>query len=161
MTPKPEAARSPKARRAMFVRRWRGAAIAIAAAGIVALITVTGGDRATGLVLTVALLVAGWLVSPVLFPRGPDWTTAQQLAQTRGVPLILWKPGCAYCIRLRLTLGTAGSRAIWVDIWADENAAAATRSLNDGNETTPTVITADGARTNPQPGWVKAQLKTS
>ena len=132
----------------------------ISAAVVVAVITTAAGDWGVGIVLAVLLLSSAWLVSPLLAPRSPDWTTAQELARARGVPLILWKPGCTYCIRLRLALGRVGSRAVWVDIWADEDAAAATRELNDGNETTPTVITSDGAQTNPPPSVVKAILQT-
>jgi glutaredoxin len=124
-------------------------------------ITMTGGTWGVGIVLTVFLLVLGWLVSPLLGPRSRDWATAQQLARTRRVPLILWKPGCTYCIRLRLALGRTGSRAVWVDIWADADAAAATRGLNHGNETTPTVLTSDGTYTNPRPSVVKVHLKAS
>ena len=116
------------------------------------------GNRVVGAVVIVLTLAAGLLVSPLLFPRGPAWATAEQQARTRGVPLILWKPGCGYCVRLRLALGTAGSRAVWSDISTDPDAAAATRELNDGNETTPTVITDDGTRTNPDPSWVKDRL---
>ncbi|MGX6604024.1 glutaredoxin domain-containing protein [Micromonosporaceae bacterium Da 78-11] len=153
MTSKPDASK--------LIRRWRGSAVVIAAATAIAVTAVTGGNQAIGILLTVLFLCVAFLVSPLLFPGGPDWRTAQQLARTRGVPLILWKPGCWYSIRLRLALRAAGRRAIWVDIWADEEAAAATRELNHGNETTPTVITTDGARTNPDPSWVNTQLEAS
>lgn len=76
----------------------------------------------------------------------------------RAVPLILWKPGCAYCIRLRLALGLKGSRAVWVDISLDASAAEAARRANEGNETTPTVIFGGGSFTNPAPRVVRAQL---
>jgi mycoredoxin len=141
------------------VRRWRSAALVTFAAAGIAVITIAGGNWGVGIALTVLLLAYAWLVSPLLCPRSPDWATAQQLARERGVPLILWKPACTYCIRLRLALGRAGSRAVWVDIWADDDAAAATRELNNGNETTPTVVTSEGAHTNPPASVVKAQLQ--
>lgn len=145
-----------------FIRRWGSAAlVTLVAAGSV-VITITVGTWGIGIVLTVLLLAFAWLISPLLAPpRSPDWATAQQLARTRDVPLILWKPGCMYCIRLRLALGVQGSRAVWVDIWADEDAAAATRKVNHGNETTPTVVTSDGSHTNPQPNAVKVHLNAS
>lgn len=143
-----------------FIRRWGSAALVVLTAAGVGVTTRTGGDLGVGIVLTVLLLGCAWLVSPLPGPRSCDWATAQQLARARGVPLILWKPGCTYCIRLRLALGRAGSRAVWVDIWADEDAAAATRELNHGNETTPTMVTSDGAHTNPHQSVVKAHLQT-
>lgn len=120
-----------------FIRRWTGAAGVAVAAGVAAVVTVIGDNVVFGIVLTVVLLAVAWLASPLLYPRSPDWTAAQELARTRGVPLILCKPGCAYCIRLRLTLGLTGSRAIWVDIWADEDAAAAPVSSTAGTKPRP------------------------
>lgn len=75
-----------------------------------------------------------------------------------GRAVIYWRPGCPFCVRLRATLGPAGSRADWVDIWRDPEAAAAVRAVADGNETVPTVILAGVPHVNPDPLWLRKQL---
>ncbi len=51
------------------------------------------------------------------------------------------------------------SRATWVDIWSDPEAAAYVRTTNEGgNEVVPTVVIDGVAHTNPQPRLVKAAL---
>lgn len=71
---------------------------------------------------------------------------------------IYWRPGCGYCARLRSVLGSAGERAIWLNIWADDSAAEFVRSVNDGNETVPTVVMDGMPHTNPDPETVLAHL---
>ena len=71
---------------------------------------------------------------------------------------IYWRPGCPYCLRLRMALGRLGERAEWLNIWEDEEAAAFVRSVNDGNETVPTVVIDGVALTNPRPAVVKERL---
>lgn len=71
---------------------------------------------------------------------------------------IYWRPGCTYCLRLRSALGRAGRRAAWVNIWQDADAAAFVRSVNDGNETVPTVVIDGVPHTNPDPRLVRKAL---
>ena len=110
-------------------------------------------------VLAAAVLL--FALTPVGFPRSPDDATARAEAERRGVPLIYWRPGCTFCVRLRLSLGTAGRRAVWVNIHRDRAAAERVRSVNDGNETVPTVFLGDEAHTNPAPSWVRGHLRAS
>ncbi|WP_324652423.1 glutaredoxin family protein [Georgenia sp. H159] len=72
--------------------------------------------------------------------------------------VVYWRPGCVFCARLRARLGRAGHRATWVDIWRDAEAAAFVRSVNEGNETVPTVVVDGRALTNPDPAHVRALL---
>ena len=72
--------------------------------------------------------------------------------------VIYWRPGCVFCARLRGRLGRAGRRAIWVNIWQDEAGAAYVRSVNDGNETVPTVVMDGEPHTNPDPQRVLDRL---
>ncbi|MFF0434419.1 glutaredoxin domain-containing protein [Streptomyces sp. NPDC004327] len=95
--------------------------------------------------------VCAVLYSPLIFPR----TTA---ARADGRPVVYWRPGCRYCMRLRLRLGLGARRAHWVNIWRDPEAAAAVRAANEGNETVPTVVVAGRPYTNPDPAWVREQL---
>ncbi len=89
-------------------------------------------------------------------PHTPQSQAATGLAQ--GVT-IYWRDGCPYCLRLRWAVRKSGSRATWVDIWADPDAAAYVRTTNDGgNEVVPTVVIDGVAHTNPDPGTVRAAL---
>lgn len=72
--------------------------------------------------------------------------------------VIYWRKGCPFTRRLRLALGKRGAQAVWVDIWDDAEAAAYLRSVNDGNETVPTVVIAGQPHTNPAPRIVVAAL---
>lgn len=74
------------------------------------------------------------------------------------MPVVYWRPGCVFCIKLRIRLHRHADRAVWVNIWRDPVAAQRVREVNDGNETVPTVFVGTDARTNPDPRWVRAQL---
>jgi mycoredoxin len=75
-------------------------------------------------------------------------------AAAEGRVVIYWRRGCPFTRRLRFVLGRRGARAVWVDIWADPDGAAYLRSVNDGDETVPTVVIAGEPHTNPSPRLV-------
>ena len=75
-----------------------------------------------------------------------------------GPVVVYHRPGCTFCARLKLVLTGVRSRAIWVDIWDDPEAAAFVRSVNEGNETVPTVIMDGRPHTNPDPFRVRRAL---
>ena len=127
-------------------------AMVVAAAAVVA-----GDPGVVRFLAGGALLVFAFGLSPLLFPRSEGDQSAQ-LASAREVPAIYWRPGCTFCLRLRVSLGLSGRRAVWVDISRDADAAARVRSVNDGNETVPTVFVGRETRTNPDPSWVRARL---
>ena len=108
----------------------------------------------TAVVLVVAALVVLVTLTPYAFPRSPS----DEDARVDGRPIIYWRPGCTYCLRMRLALGILGRRAVWVNIHRDPDAAARVRSVNGGNETVPTVFVGAEHRTNPPPAWVREQL---
>ena len=108
--------------------------------------------------LVVAVVVLLVTLTPIAFPRSPGDAVGRAEAERRGVPLIYWRSGCTFCVRLRLALGLSGRRAVWVNIHRDPDAAARVRSVNDGNETVPTVFVGDRAHTNPSPRWVRGLL---
>ena len=105
-------------------------------------------------ILVVAALVVVVTLTPYGFPR----SASDEEARADGRPIIYWRPGCTYCIRMRIALGILGGRAVWVNIHRDADAAARVRSVNGGNETVPTVFVGDEHRTNPSPAWVREQL---
>jgi glutaredoxin-like protein len=78
-------------------------------------------------------------------------------AQQDGV-VVYVRPGCPYCMVLRLGLRRTGLEYTEVDIWKDPEAAAFVRSVADGNETVPTVVVAGRAMVNPSTAEVKAAV---
>ncbi|MFF0341577.1 glutaredoxin domain-containing protein [Kribbella sp. NPDC004875] len=103
----------------------------------------------------VVCVVLAVVLSPLVFPRSVSVVEAARV----GKPVIYWRPGCQFCLRLRFTLlGSAGG-ASWVNIWSDPAAAAAVRAVADGNETVPTVLVGSESRVNPAPRWVREQLE--
>ncbi|MFF4167797.1 mycoredoxin [Streptomyces sp. NPDC001741] len=71
------------------------------------------------------------------------------MAGTRGGMVVYWRPGCPYCMKLRLRLRFSGLTYTEVNIWRDKDAAAFVRSVADGNETVPTVSVAGHSLVNP------------
>ncbi|WP_330323641.1 glutaredoxin domain-containing protein [Streptomyces pseudovenezuelae] len=126
------------------------------AAGLIA----SGSSGAAAALLLVFVLLAG-VNSPLIFPRSIGALEAQPRSAADGRPVVFWRPGCKYCMQLRIRLGRSARQVHWVDIWRDPAGAAAVRAANDGNETVPTVIVAGQPHTNPDPAWVRKQLSRS
>ncbi|MFC7933247.1 glutaredoxin domain-containing protein [Streptomyces cinereoruber] len=115
--------------------------------------------RAAVILLVFLLLAAAH--SPLVFPRSIGAEEARRLSALDGRPIVFWRPGCKYCLRLRVRLGRDARRLHWVDIWRDPAGAAAVRAVNDGDETVPTVFVAGRPHVNPEPAWVRSQLLPS
>lgn len=71
---------------------------------------------------------------------------------------VYWRPGCAYCARLRRGLSRAGIATAEVNIWAEPDAAAIVRGIATGNETVPTVVVGDVSLVNPSTAEVRQAL---
>ncbi|WP_406407810.1 glutathione S-transferase N-terminal domain-containing protein [Streptomyces halstedii] len=71
------------------------------------------------------------------------------MAEDREGMVVYWRPGCPYCMKLRLRLRFSGLTHTEVNIWRNPDAAAFVRSVADGNETVPTVAVAGHALVNP------------
>ncbi|MGC4847402.1 glutaredoxin domain-containing protein [Micromonospora sp. DT15] len=99
--------------------------------------------------------------SAYLLPRSVGAAEAQRASAVDGRPIVYWRPGCHYCLRLRFSLGGLARRAHWVDIWRDPAAAAAVRAVAGGNETVPTVVLGDQAVVKPDRAWFREQLRAS
>lgn len=66
---------------------------------------------------------------------------------------------CGYCRRLKTQLDREGIGYTEVNIELDPAAAALVEKVNDGNQTVPTLVYADGsAQTNPSLAQVKEKL---
>ncbi|MFF6887806.1 glutaredoxin domain-containing protein [Streptomyces sp. NPDC012421] len=116
------------------------------------------GSPVAGLVLLGAFLLLAAVASPLAFPRSVTSAEALRRSEADGRPVVYWRPGCVFCLRLRLRLAGRAHRAHWVNIWRDPEGAAAVRAVNDGNETVPTVLLAGRHHTNPDPAWLRARI---
>ncbi|HXH80502.1 mycoredoxin [Nocardioides sp.] len=68
-------------------------------------------------------------------------------------------PWCGYCHRLRGQLDREGISYEVIDIEQHPEAAVTVQEVNNGNQTVPTLVYADGsAQTNPSLAQVKAKL---
>ncbi|MDX6315572.1 MAG: hypothetical protein QOF44_5036 [Streptomyces sp.] len=79
-------------------------------------------------------------------------------AQHDGV-VVYWRPGCPYCMVLRMGMRRTHLPYTEVNIWEDPEAAAFVRSVADGNETVPTVVVAGKAMVNPSTREVVAAVE--
>jgi mycoredoxin len=139
-----------------MLRRWRLAVLSVVCGVFVAATELTGGTLGAAAALLAFFLLLAFLVSPLFFPR--PVTAAAAIASGR--PVIYWRPGCPYCLRMRALLGPQASRLEWVDIWTDPEGAAVVRGNAGGNETVPTVVLAGESLVNPHPRLLRQRLKT-
>ncbi|OLT19043.1 hypothetical protein BJF80_13450 [Serinicoccus sp. CUA-874] len=121
------------------------------------------GSRLAAVGYGVLALGIAWWTSPW---RGRGGTTQEEVAamaeeEPRSDVVVYWRPGCGFCAMLKARLGSLRERATWVNIWDDEDAAAFVRSVNDGNETVPTVVIDGIPHTNPDPRLVKERLQAA
>ncbi|MFC4149525.1 glutaredoxin domain-containing protein [Micromonospora mangrovi] len=138
-----------------MVRSWILACLALTCGVIVA---VTQQLPWIGVIEFVVFAALAWLMSPLVFPRSLPAAPAHQPSSENGRPIVYWRPGCQYCLRLRLRLGRSARQAHWVNIWRDPDGAAAVRAATGGDETVPTVVVDGKAYVNPAPGWVRQRL---
>ena len=137
--------------------RWLWVVILAATAAVVAEAVVTSDW--TGAVGYGALgLALAWWLSPLQGGRSVRHEEVAARPTGEQQVVVYWRPGCVFCARLRGRLGRAGRQATWVNIWQDEAAAAYVRSVNDGNETVPTVVIDGEPHTNPDPTLVLERL---
>ena len=137
--------------------RWLWVVI-LAATAVVVLEAVVTSDW-TGAVGYGALgLALAWWLSPLQGGRTVRHEDVVSRPAEKRQVVIYWRPGCVFCARLRGRLGRSGRKATWVNIWQDEAGAAYVRSVNDGNETVPTVVIDGEPMTNPDPALVLERL---
>jgi hypothetical protein len=144
-----------------MMRAWILPVLLVLCGSVVAAAQIVKGDVGTAAALLLVFLALAGVNSPLIFPKSIGAQEAQRRSAVDGRPVVFWRPGCTYCMRLRLRLGRGARQAYWVDIWRDPDGAAAVRAANDGNETVPTVVVAGRPHTNPDPRWVREQLSRS
>ena len=88
----------------------------------------------------------------------PATPHAEALARAEHGVAVYWRPGCPFTARLRMAVRRQRDEIAWVNIWEDDAGRAFVASVNDGNETVPTVVIDGVPHTNPDPDVVKAAL---
>jgi mycoredoxin len=73
---------------------------------------------------------------------------------------LYWRPGCVFCMRLRLALSWHRLSVRKVNIWRDPDAAAFVRFVAAGNETVLTVVIDGRPMVNPAPHQVIAAVRS-
>ena len=98
-----------------MTRRWQTTAFMVAI-GILAGFWI---GSLPGLVVFAAFVVLGVVFSPRAFPRSVTDAEARAAQAADGRPIIYWRTGCPFCLRLRGSLGRAatprkrGTERIW------------------------------------------------
>lgn len=77
----------------------------------------------------------------------------------RHTMVVYWRPGCPFCMRLRLRLALTRLPYTAVNIRKDPDAASFVRLVADGDETVPTVTVAGHAMVNPSMGRIMRAIR--
>ena len=142
-----------------MARSWRLAGVMLVCGIVLAVVDVVTRSPVMAVVLLLWFAGLAVVLSPVPFPRSIGALQAQAASADDGRPIIYWRPGCPYCIRLRSRLGRQARRAYWVDIWSDPAGAAAVRAVTGGDETVPTVVSGAESFVNPDASRVRELLR--
>ncbi|WP_143115110.1 thioredoxin domain-containing protein [Austwickia chelonae] len=139
--------------------RWRHAAVWVVT-GVALCAMLIGADSALwGLVVMSVCLAAAWVSSPLRQDRSLTHWDAQQRHVRDGFVVVYWRPGSWGCLRLRSALRSVSGQILWVNVWADDEAAAFVRDVNGGAEVVPTAILRNGdAVSHPTPEALRADL---
>ncbi|MCF3102357.1 hypothetical protein IPZ58_12285 [Streptomyces roseoverticillatus] len=143
-----------------MTRSWTLPMLLVGCGALVATMLVVRGLPGVAVPLLVVFVLLAGLHSPLAFPRSIGAEEAQDRSAVDGRPVVYWRAGCKYCLRLRIRLGRNARRMYWVDIWHDPAGAAVVRAANGGDETVPTVVAAGQPHVNLDPEWVRAQLSS-
>ncbi|MGY0064337.1 glutaredoxin domain-containing protein [Streptomyces sp. LZ34] len=144
-----------------MTRAWILPMLLVVCGSLVATAPAVRGFPVAAVALLLLFVLLAGVHSPLVFPRSIGAVEAQRRSAIDGRPIVYWRAGCKYCLRLRIRLGRNAHRLHWVDIWRDPAGAAVVRAANDGNETVPTVMVAGQPHVNPDPEWVRGQLPPS
>ncbi|MFD3441836.1 glutaredoxin domain-containing protein [Streptomyces sp. NPDC058685] len=144
-----------------MTRAWISPLLFVLCGSVVATGLFLGGSPGTAVALLLLFVLLAAAHSPLIFPKPIRAEEAQRRSAVDGRPIVFWRPGCPYCLRMRIRLGRRARQVHWVDIWRDPAGAAEVRAVNDGNETVPTVFVAGRPHVNPDPAWVREQLDAS
>lgn len=134
-----------------MLRRWSLAGLTATCGVLIAVAKAGDGAPGTAALLLAVFLGLAVVLSPLAFPRAVTSPGDPR-------PIVYWRPGCVFCLRMRARLGADADRLNWVDIWRDPSAAATLRQLTGGDEIVPTVVLSGQAHINPDPSWLRDQI---
>ena len=72
--------------------------------------------------------------------------------------VVYWRPGCPFCLRLRVGLRLTRTPHQLVNVHEDPEASAFVRAHNGGDELVPPVAVGDRVLSNPSVGQVRRAL---
>lgn len=128
-------------------------------AGLFLAYSVNGGRiTALSVMLGISVLLLAYWMSPFSGGRTMKHADVMALPSDERRAVAYWRPGCIFCQRLKGGLGADAKKVIWINIWQDADAAAFVRSVNDGNETVPTVVLDGNVLINPEPRQIRDAL---
>ncbi|MFD9124878.1 glutaredoxin domain-containing protein [Kitasatospora sp. NPDC059571] len=139
-------------------RAWILPTMLVLCGSVIATVLAVRGEAGRAAAFLLPFVLFAGVNSPLAFPRSISAAEAERRSAVDGRPVVFWRPGCTYCLRLRLSLGRRARQVHWVNIWRDSDGAAVVRAANDGNETVPTVVVAGQPHVNPDPAWVRDRL---
>ncbi|MGW6273974.1 glutaredoxin domain-containing protein [Streptomyces sp. NPDC055060] len=142
-----------------MMRAWVLPFLLVLCGAFVAVGLVSGGSPGAAAAAAAGFVLLAVVHSPLFFPRSVSATEAARRSAADGRPVVFWRSGCPYCLRLRMRLGRDARRVHWVDIWRDPAGAEAVRAANEGDETVPTVLVSGRPHVNPDLAWVRAQVR--
>jgi mycoredoxin len=141
-----------------MMRAWKLPVLLVLCGSAVAVAQVLQGSPGEATAFLLGFVLFAGVNSPLVFPKSIGALEAQRRSAVDGKPVVYWRAGCKYCMRLRFRLGRRAHQLHWVDIWRDPAGAAVVREANGGNETVPTVFVAGRPHVNPDHAWVREQL---
>ncbi len=97
-------------------------------------------------------------LADLLAGHPPATPHAEALAHAEHGVAVYWRPGCPFSGRLRVAVRRHRDDIAWVNIWEDDAGRSYVASVNDGNETVPTVVIDGTPHTNPRPSLVTRAL---
>lgn len=100
-----------------MMRAWILPMLLVLCGSAVATGLIFKGSPGTAAALLLAFLALAGVNSPLIFPRSIDTREAQRRSAVDGRPVVFWRPGCKYCMRLRIRLGRSARQLHWVNIW--------------------------------------------
>ncbi len=133
--------------------RWTNG-IALFGIGALMAWTSAGQSPLWSVVAPLLWAAAGLWASPIGDRTTHTQRQVEALPPDRRRVVVYARPGCTWCLRLRLALLGHSPAPLWVDVWDDDDASAFVRAVNEGNETVPTVVIGDVGLVNPSAAHV-------
>src|SRR5689334_16946014 len=100
----------------IMMRAWILPMLLVLCGSVVATGMFVVGNPGTAAVFLLVFVLLAVVHSALVFPRPVGALEAQRRSAVDGRPVVFWRPGCKYCLRLRIGLGRDARQLHWVDI---------------------------------------------